>query len=371
LPVAIPAAESTTSRAADASVSFNQRKLVGMEDGPVTDLPVSTTEPTAVGGVARLVLAGLEKAGGGYAALARQAGVPADGLVGNSARVPTECLVRLWRLGLFETDEPYLGFKVANQWRFGQLDLTDYLFQTAPTLGDAITGMVRFSALLNTAANDVWLTEGERGGMTVTYQIRSGDPEVDAMASQFALGTVLMRARYAVRREIRPLHLGLTSSAPRRHYGLADMSGARRIDFGAESSTVTLAFADLSLPLPDANAALEAVLEDHAADMIAAQRGTGRWTDRVRPFVAANLASDGLSLPEAARRFAMSPRTLQRRLTEEGTNWWDVVDGVRRDRATVLLTRGLSRAAVAARLGFSDARALRAALHRWERDADG
>ena len=40
-------------------------------------------------------------------------------------------------------------------------------------------------------------------------------------------------------------------------------------------------------------------------------------------------------------------------LYKEDTNWLELVDAVRRDRATVLLARGLSRTAVAARLGFS------------------
>jgi AraC-like DNA-binding protein len=81
--------------------------------------------------------------------------------------------------------------------------------------------------------------------------------------------------------------------------------------------------------------------------------------------VSAHLADDGLSLPTVADRLAVSPRSLQRHLEEEGTSWREVVDGIRRDRAAVLLARGLSRTAVAARLGFSDARSLRGALRRW------
>ena len=57
-------------------------------------------------------------------------------------------------------------------------------------------------------------------------------------------------------------------------------------------------------------------------------------------------------------------------LYKEDTNWLELVDAVRRDRATVLLARGLSRTAVAARLGFSYAAALRGALRRWHRNPD-
>jgi AraC-like DNA-binding protein len=239
-------------------------------------------------------------------------------------------------------------------------------------------GFVRYyPPLLNTAANDVRLADRDGGGATFTLQVRSGDPDVDAVASQFGLGVVLSLARHAADREVRPLHLGLASAAPPRYRELAGRFGARRIDFGTEYSAMTLAPADLALPLPGADAPLAAVLRQHAASVIAAQataaaRAAGPgWADGLRQVVTAHLADDGLSLPAAAGWLAVSPRSLQRHLEEEGTSWREIVDGVRRDRAAVLLARGLSRTAVAARLGFSDARALRGALLRWGAGPDG
>ncbi len=248
----------------------------------------------------------------------------------------------------------------------------DYLVANAPTLEEAFAWTERYSALLNTAPNEIRLTGGAGGPGTVTYQIRSGDLEVDAMASQYALAAVLFRARYVAGREIRPLHVGLASNAPARHRELADRFGARRLDFGVGTTAMTFASDDLSLPLPDADVRLGEVLRRHAADVIAAQAASGSvpappspWADRLRQVIAAQLAGGGLSLPGVARALALSPRSLQRRLAEEGTTWRDLVDRVRRDRAAALLAEGLSRKAVAARLGFADARALRGALHRW------
>jgi AraC-like DNA-binding protein len=192
------------------------------------------------------------------------------------------------------------------------------------------------------------------------------------MASQYALAAVLFRARYVAGREIRPLHVALMSNAPARHRELADPFGARRLDFGVGTTAMTLASDDLSLPLPDADARLGAVLRQHAADVIAAQASSwsvqsppSPWADRLRQVIAAQPAGGGLSLPGVAGALALSPRSLQRRLAEEGTTWRDLVDSVRRDRAAALPAQGLSRKAVAARLGFADTRALHGALHRW------
>ncbi len=330
--------------------------------------PAGKRGPTAHVSALRLLAAGLEGEGGDGVALVRRAG-SAGQVTTDDTRVPTDHLSRLWRLGLGATDDPCLGVKAAGHWRFGRLRLMDYLVANAPTLAEVFTVTEQYSALVNTAPNEIRLTGGTGGRGTVTYQIRSGDPDVDAMASQYALATVLFRARYVAGREIRPLHVSLTSDAPAHHRELAVRFGAQRLDFGAATTTMTLASADLSLPLPDADARLGEVLRQHAADVIAAQARSSPWTARLRQVVTAQLAGGGLSLQTVARALALSPRSLHRRLAQEGTTWRDLVDTVRRDRATVLLARGMSRKEVAARLGFGDTRALRAALRRWRRDS--
>jgi len=56
---------------------------------------------------------------------------------------------------------------------------------------------------------------------------------------------------------------------------------------------------------------------------------------------------------------------VQRRLEGNSTSWRAEADAVRREQARWLRAEGLSGAAIAARLGYSDARALRRAVHRW------
>jgi len=317
---------------------------------------------TADVSVARLVLAGLTEEGL-LRSPARATEPPEPGIPDESGRVPSGYLTGLWRRGLDEADDPALGMRTASHWQLGRLRLADYLFATSATVGEAIATTARYAPLMNTADREIRLSGRPDEAETVTYQIRSRDPEVDAQASQFALAVVLSRVRHAAGTEVRPLSLVLASEPPPHHQELAAWFGARRIEFGAERSTMTVAPADLSLALPGADATLAAVLRRHAAEVMAAQATTA--AAQVRRVVVDQLAGAGPSLTAAARRLTLSPRSLQRRLAEEGTTWRDLVDDVRRERAAVLLGKGLSRTAAATRLGFSDARALRAALQRW------
>ncbi|NUR58201.1 MAG: AraC family transcriptional regulator [Catenulispora sp.] len=66
-----------------------------------------------------------------------------------------------------------------------------------------------------------------------------------------------------------------------------------------------------------------------------------------------------------ANRLALTPRTLQRRLADHGTTWQRELDQARNAHAEVLKSAGTPMAAIAARLGYSDQRALRRAMRRW------
>jgi AraC-like DNA-binding protein len=77
---------------------------------------------------------------------------------------------------------------------------------------------------------------------------------------------------------------------------------------------------------------------------------------------------DRVTLAEVARRHRLAPRSLQRRLEQEGLRLRDLVDDVRRSEFERL--RGtLTQAELAERLGFADAAALRKARRRWERSS--
>ena len=73
-----------------------------------------------------------------------------------------------------------------------------------------------------------------------------------------------------------------------------------------------------------------------------------------------------------ARKLGMSSRTLQRRLTEEGTTFRRLLNEVRRRLATTyLMTPGVGIAEVAFLLGFSDVPAFHRAFRAWTGQAPG
>lgn len=119
---------------------------------------------------------------------------------------------------------------------------------------------------------------------------------------------------------------------------------------------------------------VEALLDRRLGDLLELVQDSEKsdpaqvWTDGVREILAAQLDRRALTLPMAAQALAVSARTLQRRLADEGTSWRAELDAARRERTAQLLGRGRTRDVTAASVGYSGSRALRRALRRWQQD---
>jgi AraC-like DNA-binding protein len=322
------------------------------------------TVPTAV---VRFMLGGLQTLGADPGALARQAGLPVWALGDNTARLPRAQLASLLREGRAQLADPLLGCHLGAQYRYGALHLYDYLFGTAATLGEALAVGRRYHGIVNgDDPAEIALAEEHDGVIAVHAVRRDVDPNISALLSEVGLSILVTRARQLLGRQITPLHVGLASPAPASHGDLGEALGTRRIDFGQDRSTMTFARADLGLPMPGADPGFAVLLRRHADALIASPGHPARWIDRFRQVLDAGLAARDLSLSAVARQLGMSPRTLQRRLEEEGTSWRGEADALRREQACRLAGQGLSRADVAAYLGYSDSRALRRAARRWD-----
>jgi AraC-like DNA-binding protein len=322
---------------------------------------------TAATSLVRYALDTLDRQGADSGALARRLGLPVWALGDNTARVPLAQLARIWQFADTELGDPHFGMRMATQWQRGRLHLNDYLFEAAGTLGEGLAVGVRYAHLAadNPDGNEVGvIEEGDRA--TFYYQVRTVVPVANLMGSEFALATMLHRAQTVLGRRITPLGVGFAADAPPRYREVAHAFGTRRIEYQQDRCWLALARDDLELPLPGADPGLARLLLAYADSVLAVPPWTPAWRDLFREILSEHLADPDLSLPVVARRLALSPRTLQRRLEEEGTSWRAEIDALRQKEAARLLGQRLSRQAVAARLGYADTRALRRALHRWK-----
>ena len=93
---------------------------------------------------------------------------------------------------------------------------------------------------------------------------------------------------------------------------------------------------------------------------------TARTADRVRALLLELLPSGAATIELVAKRLAMSKRTLQRRLEDEGENFRALVNATRESLAKHYLTQtSLSGGEIAFLLGFEDPNSFYRAFHEW------
>ncbi|MEV0405211.1 helix-turn-helix domain-containing protein [Actinoallomurus sp. NPDC050550] len=280
-------------------------------------------------------------------------------------RIPTETCLRIWELGSRTAWDAGGSRRVMELWRPGALGVWDYLFSVSSTLGDGLRAASRHLTAIADPADQLPVVR-HHGGMTVNYQGPYHDCPAHPLIAEFVPYMLLMVASAGAGRRLTPVRVRLPHRPSTRPERLAELYNTRRIEVGADHPSITFAEVDVDARLPGADPALAAILEDHARLSTAAARPVRGWLDRFHAALESAVADGPPGLDQVAQRLAMSPRTLQRRLREEGTSWREELERLRQRRVDHLLRETtLSVESIAARVGFGDARALRRAVHRW------
>ena len=142
------------------------------------------------------------------------------------------------------------------------------------------------------------------------------------------------------------------------------------VAFEAECNRLIFPRSLLDEPVVTANPTAMILAREQCERELAEVSRKHTYAHRVREATAA--PTGFLGLEEVAKRLATSPRTLKRRLAEEGTSFSELLDQLRRTRALALTQEPeLSLEEIAERLGYSDVANFSRAFRRWTNVAPG
>jgi AraC-like DNA-binding protein len=151
----------------------------------------------------------------------------------------------------------------------------------------------------------------------------------------------------------------------------ADISEHERVfecpvQFGATACQLVIARDVWDTPRAGTNPVLFEVLESHARMLLDQLPQEPDTVSRVRQAIEGELRGGSPKLETVARHLAMSPRTLQRRLKDEGVVFNDLLDHLRFRAAKDYLTqRDIAGSEVAYLLGFAEPSSFNHAFKRW------
>jgi AraC-like DNA-binding protein len=138
------------------------------------------------------------------------------------------------------------------------------------------------------------------------------------------------------------------------------------VRFDQPSTRVVLSRHDLALPLRGADAALLAVLDAQAQTLLQQVATVGEPVDVWRQALVGLIRSGRTSLADLAHSLHMSPRSLQRRLAEQGQSFQLLLGQTRQQLAEAYLRDpNVELAEVALLLGYSEQSAFTRAFRLW------
>ncbi|MFD2937654.1 helix-turn-helix transcriptional regulator [Spirosoma flavum] len=128
----------------------------------------------------------------------------------------------------------------------------------------------------------------------------------------------------------------------------------------------------LALPIPTADPQLLALLEPHAAALLARLNELPALADRVRHELLRLLVQSEPSLEAVAEALSLSPRILQGQLRQDGHTYQQLLDEVRRELAERHLGDHIpSIKDIALLLGFAEPSVFIRAFRRWTGQTPG
>jgi AraC-like DNA-binding protein len=135
--------------------------------------------------------------------------------------------------------------------------------------------------------------------------------------------------------------------------------------FDAARTCATVRRSWLDSPLRTSDSELNRACRERLERVLRQAESTSPVSLRIRDFLL-NCMTDLPTLEEVAREFDISPRTLTRRLKQEGCTYRQLAENLRRELAVDwLLSSRMSTKEICFRLGFHDITAFRRAFKDW------
>ncbi len=259
--------------------------------------------------------------------------------------------------------DPVIGMKLGQTVRPADLGPLGLLFTASPTLRAALS---RFSDLLAALQGGTQTALQRKGEVTAwTYRIDDSAIWPRRQDAEFSLAAICSLLKSAAGSALLPLEIHFEHGEPASRAGY-DEFGNAALKFGQPANRLMFANDDLDRPVASADPALAAVLERHIRDLTEEPEPEADVVRSVERLIGLNLGQEPVTVERLSRTLGVTPRTLQRRLSEAGTSVRRLLREHRRTMAQLQIrsTRH-SQSEIAEALGYSDGTAFWRAFKSW------
>ena len=233
----------------------------------------------------------------------------------------------------------------------------------SPTIEAGFRNAGRYLSVHNQAAKVSFNIEGR---FAYVGHLLS-DPAIEAprQHNEYSMAVALNMVRLMAGSSWAPLETHFAHLDPGQHSEQARVFGAP-VSFGRAANAFVIEREFLDRQVPAADQRLYPILRHYLDEVLTEVPREDDLLASIRRAVAESMRHGDPSLTKVGKRIAMGPRTLQRRLKDQGIEFKVLVDDTRRLFAlTYLRDPGQTLAEIAYLLGYSEVSAFNRAFRRW------
>lgn len=258
---------------------------------------------------------------------------------------------------------PDFGVRVGHKFRVSTFTQTGSVYNFSKSLADVARINGHYQRLIETAGDSEMVREGERAYLQWTPRFE--DDEFHRTMTEIVFGgyaTTIQWLSWGFNRGIKSIAFRHRQPEYLETYEelfqcpISFNQPQNRLEFFAEN-------VDLSLPTSDADKM--AKICNRLDQILMSVDGESDIARRVRGAIRTALSEGSVNLSIVANELGLSERTLRRHLSNEGLNFRQAVDDVRKAMFDALSARGESLTQIALMLGYNDQSAFTRAFKRW------
>ena len=304
----------------------------------------------------------LERAGVDFqAALLRSGARPqADG---GRLRLSTAQFFAFWNAVEAAGVAPDFGLRLPSSVASHQFDVASAAALLSENFGEALARLARYKRL--TCPEDIELSiDGTEARVRLLW-LRAGSA-VPSLVIDGAFAWLCQLASIGTGSQaLRPTRIELTRAPA--HEALLGQHFGCPIRFNAPSDLIVFAREALALPFTSHHPEMLDLMLPGLEAALQARAASASLTQQVREILAKRMRGQRPSVEAVAKELCVSPRTLQRRLEEEGASYQRLLDDVRQETARHLLSATeLEPGEIAFVLGFEELNSFTRAFQGWE-----
>ena len=289
-------------------------------------------------------------------------GVTREFLQDPKSRLPYEVCDQVYSCLHRVIDDPCAGLNVAGFWHPSTFGVLGYAMLSSHSIRESLMRLERYQKAVASESR-LTVTETAQGLVLQQHYMRYQTGEFPIVVDS-ALVTFLHICRFNYGDVLDPVEVNLMREKPEqagRYYAAFRCP----VNFSQPVNNLVLPIEAVDRPIPSANLKL-AQMHDRVLQEYLAEQDRGDLITRVRESIIQQLPSGDANKDQVAADLLMSSRTLQRRLSEEGTNFAEVLNDTRKELAQQYIEDdSLPIKEISYLLGFSEAANFTRAYKRW------